>query len=77
MAKSIYNCEDCDREDEFDDMVSCDDCFKWWHFICAGVDERIKDKPWKCLLCKGNKSYEFFSLLRKTLVSGFFVFVFH
>lgn len=34
-------------------MVQCDVCKKWLHFECVGVDDSIKDMPWKCYECGG------------------------
>ena len=34
-------------------MVQCDACQKWLHYECVGVDDSIRDQPWKCVLCGG------------------------
>lgn len=35
-------------------MVQCDACQKWLHYECVGVDDSIRDKPWKCVPCGGS-----------------------
>lgn len=40
-----HNCQNCDKHDNYDDMVCCGKCNKWTHFRCAGVewpDDTIK-----------------------------------
>ncbi|XP_058456916.1 uncharacterized protein LOC131434269 [Malaya genurostris] len=47
-----FNCKRCNLPDSADNhMVSCDKCHEWEHFKCAGVDEKIKDKPYSCRKC--------------------------
>ena len=40
-------CED----PENDEMVQCDHCDVWFHFICVGVDQSIQDFDWMCWKC--------------------------
>ncbi|XP_058448925.1 uncharacterized protein LOC131428882 [Malaya genurostris] len=47
-----FNCKRCNLPDSADNhMVACDKCHGWEHFKCAGVDEKIKDKPYSCRKC--------------------------
>ncbi|XP_055584739.1 uncharacterized protein LOC129737603 [Uranotaenia lowii] len=46
-----HNCQECDRNDSFDNMVQCDFCPSWWHFKCAGVDATVENRTWKCKNC--------------------------
>lgn len=48
-------CESCYENEEFDDMVNCGVCVKWWHFCCAGVGPKIKNEDWNCNRCKGEQ----------------------
>ncbi|KAJ6639510.1 hypothetical protein Bhyg_12256, partial [Pseudolycoriella hygida] len=34
------------------EMVQCDECGKWYHFQCVGVDSEIKNKDWCCEACE-------------------------
>ncbi|XP_055550466.1 uncharacterized protein LOC129732983 isoform X1 [Wyeomyia smithii] len=33
-------------------MVQCDDCDRWHHFNCVGVDSQIEMVPWQCVECE-------------------------
>lgn len=33
-------------------MVSCDECRRWYHFACVGVTEAIADYDWCCQRCQ-------------------------
>ncbi|XP_055605881.1 uncharacterized protein LOC129754048 [Uranotaenia lowii] len=46
-----HNCQECDRNDSFDNMVQCNFCPSWWHFKCAGVDATVENRTWKCKNC--------------------------
>ncbi|XP_055922143.1 uncharacterized protein LOC129953216 [Eupeodes corollae] len=47
-----FNCVKCDREDSFDEMVQCDKCDHWYHFVCADVHgDDVEDKEWICPKC--------------------------
>ncbi|XP_055605529.1 uncharacterized protein LOC129753709 [Uranotaenia lowii] len=48
---NVHNCCDCSKADGAETMVACDQCSRWWHFACAGVDADIADKSWKCTDC--------------------------
>ncbi|XP_055605994.1 uncharacterized protein LOC129754139 [Uranotaenia lowii] len=45
------NCQACDHNDTFDDMVQCDRCLTWWHFHCVGVNASISSQNWICRIC--------------------------
>ncbi|XP_055612547.1 uncharacterized protein LOC129759163 [Uranotaenia lowii] len=45
------NCVLCEDTDSADDMVQCDGCSFWSHYVCAGVTEAIASLPWKCAKC--------------------------
>ncbi|XP_055612957.1 uncharacterized protein LOC129759509 [Uranotaenia lowii] len=45
------NCQSCNQNDSFDDMVQCDKCDTWWHYRCVGVSESIKSRDWICPKC--------------------------
>lgn len=34
-------------------MVSCDECQRWYHFACVGVTDAIADYDWSCQRCQG------------------------
>ncbi|XP_062557220.1 uncharacterized protein LOC134222088 [Armigeres subalbatus] len=44
-------CKKCNRKGGDDNWVCCDVCQSWEHFRCAGVNESIADKSWKCSVC--------------------------
>ncbi|XP_055615272.1 uncharacterized protein LOC129761561 [Toxorhynchites rutilus septentrionalis] len=33
-------------------MVACDECGRWYHFVCVGVDESVQDRDWSCERCR-------------------------
>ncbi|XP_062535361.1 cilia- and flagella-associated protein 251-like [Armigeres subalbatus] len=35
-------------------MVFCDHCQRWYHFVCAGVTEEVRDDSWSCEECLGH-----------------------
>lgn len=47
------SCRVCRREDN-EQMVRCDKCLKWFHFICVGVTQAIEDVPWSCAGCESS-----------------------
>lgn len=49
--KDSYDCGACARPNTFDNMVECEQCCQWYHYICVGINETIKDKRWKCDKC--------------------------
>lgn len=49
------NCQDCERPDYAENMVCCDNCGKWLHFSCAGVNSNIRKRDFICNRCKGNE----------------------
>ncbi|XP_062715819.1 uncharacterized protein LOC134291715 [Aedes albopictus] len=52
MNDSYCLCELCQQSPSADHgMVACDECGKWFHYMCANVDESIKDHPWCCEGC--------------------------
>uniref|UniRef100_A0A182W2X4 PHD-type domain-containing protein n=1 Tax=Anopheles minimus TaxID=112268 RepID=A0A182W2X4_9DIPT len=58
MPKPKFDCVGCTRENTVADMVRCDQCFKWWHFDCAGVSHEVKNVKWVCELCASSKRDE-------------------
>ncbi|XP_055623638.1 uncharacterized protein LOC129767049 [Toxorhynchites rutilus septentrionalis] len=50
-----YNCPLCTRPDHDEkEMVYCEDCQRWFHFSCAGVEASVKDdENWRCSACRG------------------------
>lgn len=42
MCPNVYTC----------DMVQCDSCDLWYHFVCVGVTRTIASKDWDCDRCK-------------------------
>ncbi|XP_058464923.1 uncharacterized protein LOC131438730 [Malaya genurostris] len=47
-----YNCPQCKEPDQADNMVACDKCDAWHHFRCAGVNDSIADRSWRCINCR-------------------------
>lgn len=47
-------CKKCDQLDD-DEMVQCDICDKWYHFLCVGVTETIASQDWMCGVCQDSK----------------------
>lgn len=45
------NCRKCFKPDNMQ-MVACDKCLKWYHFVCVGVDQDVSKRDWKCDLCQ-------------------------
>lgn len=45
-----YHCIKCSDLDNME-MVQCDNCKRWYHFSCVGVDHSIEERPWECDLC--------------------------
>ncbi|XP_036347102.1 uncharacterized protein LOC118756446, partial [Rhagoletis pomonella] len=45
-----YNCLKCSEKDD-NRMVQCDQCDKWYHFWCVGVNSGIEDLSWCCDKC--------------------------
>jgi hypothetical protein len=39
------NCVACPRDDDFQDMVECERCMQWRHYICAGIKNVIEGQP--------------------------------
>ncbi|XP_055585093.1 uncharacterized protein LOC129737947 [Uranotaenia lowii] len=56
--KTSHNCKACSKPDDAQTMVACDDCSLWWHFNCAGVDESVANRSWKCAGCVAAASTE-------------------
>ncbi|XP_055632467.1 uncharacterized protein LOC129772957 [Toxorhynchites rutilus septentrionalis] len=45
-------CKDLDNSR----MVSCDECGKWFHFVCVGVTEGIEEVDWSCSECEAKRA---------------------
>ncbi|XP_058170061.1 uncharacterized protein LOC131285222 [Anopheles ziemanni] len=43
-------CAKCGGE-QTEDMVQCEDCRKWFHFTCVGVDAELAKRDWYCPSC--------------------------
>lgn len=54
--RSRFRCQECTNIDD-DEMVFCDECFKFSHYRCAGVDEEIKNLSFICRWCKDVENY--------------------
>lgn len=54
MPTGSKTCPACSQPWTDAEMVQCDDCDLWFHYRCVGVDDGIKDKPWKCHQCGGD-----------------------
>lgn len=46
-----FNCASCAKPDNWDDMVECEVCEKWFHFRCVGLTSFAPDDPWVCQPC--------------------------
>lgn len=47
-----YDCALCERPNHADsNMVSCEKCQSWFHFMCADVTAGIENLPWTCKEC--------------------------
>ena len=46
-AKSCRKCSSPDNEQ----MVQCDDCDLWYHFVCVNVTQDVENHPWSCPTC--------------------------
>lgn len=44
------NCMECWDLDN-SNMVQCDQCDRWAHFLCVGVGPEIENSDWSCKLC--------------------------
>lgn len=49
-AQVITSCQLCKSADT-DEMVACDQCNKWFHFLCVNVNSSIENKDWSCKKC--------------------------
>ncbi|XP_053691447.1 uncharacterized protein LOC128739964 [Sabethes cyaneus] len=49
-AIRVSNCQLCDELDN-DNMVQCDSCDLWYHFICVNVTSEIENMSWSCSRC--------------------------
>ncbi|XP_058449314.1 uncharacterized protein LOC131429280 [Malaya genurostris] len=52
-----YSCKSCTRPDTDDEKwVACDQCKMWEHFLCAGVDESVKNRSYVCKECTSKRN---------------------
>lgn len=49
--KSPTGCMCCDRAEDADDCVQCDQCNGWWHMSCADVTASVADRSFTCAHC--------------------------
>ncbi|XP_065092537.1 uncharacterized protein LOC135713357 [Ochlerotatus camptorhynchus] len=45
------NCPLCGLPDS-SQMVSCEECQRWFHFVCANVSDALADYDWSCQRCR-------------------------
>ncbi|XP_065095609.1 uncharacterized protein LOC135717446 [Ochlerotatus camptorhynchus] len=45
------SCVSCQRPDRAENMVQCDQCDRWHHYTCAGVNDSVADRAWVCSNC--------------------------
>ena len=55
LPRPKEKCLVCGQEYTDEDMVQCDDCQRWFHFECVGVDESVSERAWSCTKCRMNK----------------------
>ncbi|XP_055527270.1 uncharacterized protein LOC129719879 [Wyeomyia smithii] len=60
------NCRACQRPDDAEDMVQCDQCDCWQHFTCAGVRDDVTNRSWACGKCNAMEAGETISLMSKS-----------
>ena len=54
----------CGRPNVYDDMVRCDNCFKWLHLECENINcENDVQEKWTCSQCNGIHSFSWFVLI--------------
>ena len=51
MPATKCDCVKCSLPNDIDDMVQCQECKKWCHFNCAGVEESVSEAFWVCDKC--------------------------
>ncbi|XP_055604683.1 uncharacterized protein LOC129752918 [Uranotaenia lowii] len=51
QTSSLVHCGECSKLEESAKLVACDNCSRWFHFSCAGVDDSVKDRSWLCRHC--------------------------
>lgn len=60
LESTRYDCALCRQPNHADNMVCCEKCEKWFHFMCAKVTAEIENHPWICKVCSkkgtGDKS---------------------
>lgn len=57
LRRHKFSCrtKDCKKPDD-DDMVRCDSCRKWHHYLCGGVDHTVAERDWNCKECENKSS---------------------
>lgn len=45
------HCKLCQRP-YMPEMVACDKCDAWFHFVCVNVDSNVADVSWRCETCR-------------------------
>lgn len=48
------SCQTCNAID-ISQMVQCDDCDGWHHYICVGVTQEIQNGDWRCEKCEAKR----------------------
>lgn len=65
--RKLKNCNSCNENDDYDDMVCCDLCDGWHHFICVGVTSNIEGFSWFCQVCLSGKIKQTYTTFRKNV----------
>ncbi|XP_058816580.1 uncharacterized protein LOC131679848 [Topomyia yanbarensis] len=69
VPKPGVSCGVCDDPDD-SRMVCCDDCGRWFHFRCVGVDEGIEEVDWNCSSCEKRRTAQVTPTLLTVSVPG-------
>uniref|UniRef100_A0A1S4J933 Uncharacterized protein n=2 Tax=Culex quinquefasciatus TaxID=7176 RepID=A0A1S4J933_CULQU len=57
-ANKNGNCRMCDKKDEVNCMICCDECDRWFHVTCTELSALPKRRtPWLCIKCAAIADY--------------------